>query len=43
MWAELLGDLPDEQQRTELQRSMGMKMEQLRAESKEMFDRLTDH
>ncbi len=43
MWTELLAELSDETQRTELQRSMGMKMEQLRAESKEMFDRLTDH
>ena len=43
MWRVLLGDLPDDAQRKELQRSMGMKMEQLKAESQLVFDRLVEH
>eukprot|EP00750_Incisomonas_marina_P002415 INCI12290.1.p1 GENE.INCI12290.1~~INCI12290.1.p1 ORF type:complete len:158 (-),score=37.38 INCI12290.1:577-1050(-) len=43
MWRELIDDLPDDAQRTELQRSMGMKMEQLKAESQLLFDRLVEH
>ena len=43
MWRELIADLSDDAQRTELQRSMGMKMEQLKAESQLLFDRLVEH
>jgi hypothetical protein len=43
LWHELLADLDDDAQRGELQRSMGMKMEQLKAESQQLLDRLSDH
>jgi len=43
LWDKLLEDLVDDDQRHKLQRSMGMKMEQLKGESQMLFDRLTDH
>ena len=43
MWKALLDDMKDDDQRGELQRSMGMKMEQLVIESEELFQMLIDH
>ena len=43
MWATLLNEIESDERRDELKRSNGMRMEQLRVESDNLFQKLVDH